>query len=111
MSEQKTSFNGSEQQLNDILSSEVLIINGKDFIAKEKVIDIADKWSKKMLEENNPYKTACEGINPDNPMAVIEFLPNLLEDVNSLIQSDNFCKDYPATSRSLLKLLTKLQSK
>lgn len=61
-------------------------------------------------QENNPYKTACESINPDNPMAVAE---NLKEMVFILSKCAPALREagYKTASKQIEELLTKIQSK
>lgn len=65
---------------------------------------------------NNPYKTACEGINPDNPMAVAENLKQLF-DLSKLLSGTIVYKGKYFTKAELQRLdrliilLTKMQSK
>lgn len=72
-------------------------------------------------DNTNPYKTACEGINPDNPMAVAEKLAeifNLIKKKAQIISyelsgepSEENASCAKVLADEIEELLTKLQSK
>lgn len=86
----------------------------KDLIKRINEINKLDAQISKLklnVEELEKYRSACEGINPDNPMAVAQNLKKFYKAVDDLINSGHTKETYEESWEEVSELLTKLQSK
>lgn len=78
----------------------------EDWVDAQKQIN---RWNHEKIEELQKYKTACESINPDNPIAVAENIWNAVECVK--VMAEGTIDEIRKYREQAHKTLTKIQSK